>query len=155
MSHIFLHTLRLEAVLFQSGGPLLLLPRTGLKALPIRPLIAWDGSLQASRSARSALPLLREAETVTLLTIGQTDEGTPSPEIARRWLERSGAKTVEMAVSAGDGPVAKHLLDQCEASGSDLLIMGGYSHSRLREFFIGGVTRDMLRHGNIPLLLTH
>ena len=70
-----------EDTLMRSGAPVLLVPRTGLAAAPRRPLIAWDGSLQASRVVRETLPLLRESEETTLLTIGETDPGTSTEDL--------------------------------------------------------------------------
>ncbi|WP_084397958.1 universal stress protein [Henriciella aquimarina] len=144
-----------EAILFQSGAPVLLIPRSGLDKVPQRPLVAWDGSLQASRSVRAALPLLAPSTTTTLLTVGETDTETPPIDVTKLWLERCGVTVAEKAVDWPHGPVAERILNQCEATNSDLIVMGGYSHSRLRESVIGGVTRDILHHGKYPLLMVH
>ena len=144
-----------EEILMQSGAPVLLVPRDGLDAAPRRPLVAWDGSLQASRILRCALPLLQMSEETTLLTIGETDFGTPGIEAARLWLERAGVKVKSRTVEWPDRPIAERILNQCEATGSDIVLMGGYSHSRLRESMLGGVTLHMLRHANQPLLMIH
>lgn len=152
---IYLEREIFEEILMQSGAPVLLIPRVGLEALPRRPLIAWDGSLQASRVVRGALPLLQMSEETVLLTIGEADAGTPSLEAAKLWLQRSGVKVTSKSVDWPSGPIAERILNQCEATKADIVVMGGYSHSRLRESLIGGVTMSMLRHSDLPLFLVH
>ncbi|MEO0786237.1 MAG: universal stress protein [Pseudomonadota bacterium] len=152
---IYLEREIFEALLFQSGAPLMAVPRDGLNALPRRPLVAWDGSLQASRVIRAAMPFLMDSEETTLLTIGETDPGTPGVEAAKLWLERAGVRTTSRTVDWPSGPVAERILNQCDASNADMVVMGGYSHSRLREALIGGVTLHILRHADRPLLMVH
>jgi nucleotide-binding universal stress UspA family protein len=144
-----------ESLLMQSSAPVFLTPRSGLAAMPRRPLVAWDGSLQASRVVRCALPMLQESEETTLLTIGETDVGTPSLEAAKLWLERAGVRVKTRSVEWPDRPIAERILSQCDATNSDLVLMGGYSHSRLRETIMGGVTLHMIRHADRPLLMVH
>jgi nucleotide-binding universal stress UspA family protein len=144
-----------EAVLMESGAPIFAVPRSGLDASPCRPLIAWDGSLQASRVVRGAMPLLLQSEETTLLTVGDSDAGTPGLEAARLWLERAGVKVTARSVDWPNGPIAERILNQCDATNSDIIVMGGYSHSRLRESVLGGVTLHMLRHAERPLLMVH
>lgn len=144
-----------EELLFQSGAPVLALPRAGLDAVPRRPLVAWDGSLQASRVIRAAMPLLLHSEETTLLTIGETDTGTPGLEPAKQWLERAGVNVASRTVDWPGGPVAERILNQSDATNSDIVVMGGYSHSRLRESMFGGVTSHMLRHAEQPLFMVH
>lgn len=143
-----------EEILLNSGAPVLLIPRDGLTLMPKRPLMAWDGSLQASRVVRGALPMLRDCDQTTLLTIGETDDGTPSLEAAKLWLERAGVPVTSRAVDR-DGSIAERILDQAEQTRSDLIVMGGYSHSRLQESLFGGVTHRILRETDLPLLMVH
>lgn len=152
---IYLEREIFETVLLQSGAPVMAVPRSGLVGLPRRPLVAWDGSLQSARAIRAALPLLLESEETTLLTIGETDPGTPKLEDARLWLERSGVNVTGKTIDWPQGPTAERILNQCDAVNADLLVMGGYSHSRLREAIVGGVTLHILRHANRPVFLIH
>lgn len=152
---IYLEREILETILIQSGAPVLLVPRDGIEAVPRRPLVAWDGSLQAARVVRCALPLLQMSEEITLLTVGETDPGTPDLEAAKLWLERAGVKVNSKAIDWPSGPIAERILNQGEATNSDLVVMGGYSHSRLREAVVGGVTLHMLRHMDRALLMVH
>jgi len=144
-----------ETIMMESGAPVLAVARDGLAAVPRRPIVAWDGSLQASRVIRGALPLLLSSEETTLLTIGETDTGAPSLEAAKLWLERAGVTVTSRSVDWPSGPIAERILNQSNATNSDVIVMGGYSHSRLRENVLGGVTLDMLRNGDRPLLMVH
>jgi nucleotide-binding universal stress UspA family protein len=150
----FLEREVLEEILLQSGAPVLLVPRYGLTDVPKRPLVAWDGSLQASRVVRGALPMLRGSEQTTLLTIGDTDEGTPGLEAAELWLQRSGVPVTRRTADR-NGSIAECIREQAGAVDSDLIVMGGYSHSRLQESIFGGVTHHMLREAALPLLMIH
>ncbi|MEO1746355.1 MAG: universal stress protein [Pseudomonadota bacterium] len=144
-----------ETILLESGAPVFLTPRTGLAGMPKRPLVAWDGSLQASRAVRASLPVLSNAEVVALLTIGETDEGTPSLEAARCWLERSGVNVAARTVEWPKGTIAERILNQIDATNADLLVLGGYSHSRFQESLFGGVTLHLLKHADIPMVMVH
>ncbi len=152
---VFMEREVFEMVLMGAGAPVFAVPRSGLDASPRRSLIAWDGSLQASRVVRGAMPLLLQSEETTLLTIGDSDAGTPDLEAARLWLERAGVRVTPRSVDWPSGPIAERILNQCDATNSDIIVMGGYSHSRLRESVLGGVTLHMLRHAERPLLMVH
>ena len=104
---------------------------------------------------RASLPLLSNAEEVTLLTIGETDEGTPSLEAARCWLERAGVNVTAKTVEWPKGAIAERILNQIDATNADLLVLGGYSHSRLQESLFGGVTLHLLKHADIPMVMVH
>lgn len=154
-TEIYLEREILEEILIQSGAPLLMVPRGGLRDMPRRPLVAWDGSLQAARVVRAALPFLRQSEEVVLLTIGETDAGTPGPEAAKHWLERAGLPVAAWGVEPSGEPVGAQILDACARAGSDLVTLGGYSSSRLREAILGGVTLHMLHNSPVPLMMVH
>ncbi len=144
-----------ETVLIQSGAPVLMVPAKGMHAVPCRPLLAWDGSLQAANVVRGALPLLAAAERTTVLTMGGTDPGTPGPEAVLQWLERSGVKATVCHMDRPEGALSDHILERTAATGSDLIVMGGYSHSRLREALFGGVTLAMLQQARQAVLMMH
>lgn len=150
-----LETMVFESLLMQSGGPVLLVPREGLGVLPSRPLIAWDGSLPASQAMRAAEPLIAAAEQVVVLTIGHEDPGTPAIEEALHWVERCGATAREKTVDWPKGPIAERLLNQADAGNCDLIVMGGYSHSKAYESLLGGATRHILGHADRTVLMMH
>jgi nucleotide-binding universal stress UspA family protein len=145
-------------MLFAAGGPLLLVPTNWQSAAPIkRAIVAWDASVAAARALRDALPLLQDAVSVEVLSILGEKEIAAEPsgsDVARRLASHCRDVSVS-SLPVLDRGVAATLFDRARETGADLLVMGGYGHSRLREFILGGVTRDMLSHTDIPTLLSH
>jgi nucleotide-binding universal stress UspA family protein len=152
-----------EQVLLTSGRPVLLLPEAGRPATfgpGTRVLIGWDGSRAAVRAVHDALPLLRQAAAVTILSIGTDAEDhaaiplTPAtdlaPHLARHGVQVEAAHAPQHARNPAD-----ILLEHAANDGSDLLVTGGFGHSRLREFVLGGATREVLAAAKIPVLLAH
>lgn len=138
--------------LFGTGRPVLVVgPEAGF-AMPRSVTIAWNTSTEAARAVAAALPFLQRAERVRAISAvsGGEDEAVLGDLIS--YLAWHGIAAERQAID-GRGAVAEALADA--ARGSDLLVMGGYSHSRLRELIVGGVTRHMLEHATLPLLLAH
>jgi nucleotide-binding universal stress UspA family protein len=150
-----LETAVFESLLMSSGRPVLLAPREGLKEVPKRAAIAWDGSLPAARAMQAAMPFLEQAQEVVVVTVGEVDSGTPSCQDAANYLERCGVKASAKEVDWPKRPVAERILNQAEAHTCDLVVMGGYSHARLFETMLGGVTRHMLAHADLSVLMAH
>jgi len=144
-----------ESLLMSSGKPVLLIPHSGLPALPQRILVGWDGSRAAARALDAALPLLRTAEDVRLVTIKHVDTGTPSAGDAANYLRLHDIDTTTDNVDRAKGGVAKQLLSEADSAQSDLLVLGGYSHSRFEEAVLGGVTRYVLDHADRAVLMAH
>jgi nucleotide-binding universal stress UspA family protein len=147
-----------EAALLESGRPLLVVPWIGAAGLPPRRVLAaWDGSAPAARALGDSLPLLRRAERVTLVVVdperlgGRVGE-QPGGDMAAH-LARHGVKVEVQAVPSGGLATADVLLDLAADTGAELLVMGGYGHSRLRELAFGGTTRDVLGRMTVPVLL--
>ncbi|KQX35495.1 universal stress protein [Variovorax sp. Root434] len=148
-----------EEVMLNAGRPVLIVPSTGcVKEGLDRILVAWDGSREASISLRGAMPLLRKAAHVTLVSLLRDGDANPAdalnPVEMSGWLLRHGvqANVERLTTSLRFADV---LLDRAEALGCELLVMGGYGHARVREQLLGGVTRDMLMQAGIPLLMAH
>ena len=150
----------LEAVVFDSGRPVLAIPFVGSsKTIGKRVLVGWNASREATRALHDALPLIAKAETVTVFlanpTRGLDGHGEePGADIARH-LARHGMKAEVAKVIADDVPDSALLLNHASDMGADLLVMGAYGHSRLREFILGGMTRSLLREMTVPVLLSH
>jgi nucleotide-binding universal stress UspA family protein len=150
----------LEAVVFDSGRPVLAIPFAGsFKTIGKRVLVGWNASREASRALHDALPLIAKAETVTVFlanpTRGLDGHGEePGADIARHMV-RHGLKVEVAKVIADDVPDSALLLNHASDMGADLLVMGAYGHSRLREFILGGMTRSLLREMTVPVLLSH
>ena len=150
----------LEAMVFDCGQPVLAIPFAGsFNTIGKRVLVGWNASREASRALHDALPLIAKAETATVFLAnpkrglgGHGEE--PGADIARH-LARHGMK-VEVAMTiADDVPDSALLLNHASDMGADLLVMGAYGHSRLREFILGGMTRSLLREMTVPVLLSH
>jgi nucleotide-binding universal stress UspA family protein len=153
-----LERLIVEAALFGSGRPVLIVPyiqRTGLKL--DRVMVGWDGSRSAARAVADATPLLVRAKATEVVIVAsepaKSDE-IPGAEIAHH-LARHGAKVEVKSIVTAETDVANTILSRAADSSADFLVMGGYGHSRLREFILGGVTREILSSMTIPTLMSH
>jgi nucleotide-binding universal stress UspA family protein len=151
----------IEDVLMTAGRPLLLIPYAGeFNTVGANTLIGWTPSRESARAVHDALMLLAAPAKVTMLTVETSRPerdaaALPAAGIAehltRHGLDVSAARTV---VTDGLSP-ADALLDYASDISADLLVVGGYGHSRTREMIMGGVTRDLLRHMTIPVLMSH
>lgn len=145
-----------EAAFMDSGHPALVIPRAGAAGLPPqRALIAWDGSREAARAVSDAIPLLRFAENVLILVVESRDTGDRLESKLAAHLIRHEVKAEVRQITGGGAGIANALLGQARDEAADLLVMGGYGHSRLREMFVGGTTRDILEHMTVPVLFAH
>jgi nucleotide-binding universal stress UspA family protein len=147
-----------ETALFQAGRPVLIVPyiqKTGLKLDKV--VVCWDGSRNAARALGDAMPFLGRAGTIEVLIIsgerGKSDE-IPGADIGQH-LARHGLEVEVKRIVATDTDVANTILSYVADSGADLIVMGGYGHSRLREFILGGVTRSILEAMTVPTLMSH
>jgi nucleotide-binding universal stress UspA family protein len=150
----------LEAALIDSGRPVLAIPYAGnFESIGQRVLVGWNASREASRAVHDALPLLAKAES-TCVFLANPKRGLaahgeePGADIARH-LARHGLKVEVAKTVADDVADSALLLNHASDMGADLLVMGAYGHSRLREFILGGVTRSLLREMTVPVLLSH
>jgi nucleotide-binding universal stress UspA family protein len=148
-----------QFTILNGGRPVLLVPYAGhFGELPRIIDIAWDASGECARAVTDALPLLVNARQVNLVIVNarSTPEGHgPLPGAdAASFLARHGIK-VEVVRVQSDGDVGDALLSRTADDGAELLVMGGYGHSRLREMLLGGVTRCILEHMTVPVFMAH
>lgn len=149
-----------EALLFESGRPVLFVPYIGAPAShPSHALIAWDASQQSARAVHDAMPMLEKVDRVSVLTIDaqkRTDDhgAEPGADIATH-LARHGLKVAVDNIIAADIDVGNAILSHAADINADLLVMGGYGHSRVRELVLGGATRTILSSMTIPVLMSH
>lgn len=150
--------LLIETVLFESGVPVLLVPYIGSTAFqPKKVLVGWDGSSTATRAIHAALPILEKAEEVTVLVIektASTAHGQPGADVANYLARHNMNVTIEVVANPQTG-VADTVLNYVSDHGKDLVVMGGYGHSRMREFLFGGATREILEAMTVPVLMAH
>lgn len=144
----------LETAFFDTGRPVLMVPDTPAAKLFHRPLIAWNGSLEAARAVGFAVPFLAEGEGgVDVVAAPERKQRADAADLLR-YLSAHGI--VAERVSLDDPrPVAVSLLAHASNSGAGLIVMGAYSHGHYRQFFFGGVTRYVIEHAAIPVLLAH
>ncbi|WP_250456074.1 universal stress protein [Caballeronia sp. ATUFL_M2_KS44] len=150
-----------ETLVLSSGRPVLLLPYTGFfPSMANHPMIAWDGSREATRAVHDALPLLKTAERVSIVTIDTTqgearDERIAGADIAA-CIARHGVKAeVSSSAIADETSVGELLLSRATDLGADLVVMGGYGHARWQELVLGGATRTFLASMTVPVLMSH
>ncbi len=150
-----------QHVVIESGRPVLIVPYAGrFDQVGRRIVLAWDGSREAARAATAGLALMQQAQLVQVVVFGRagaagTHGEEPGADMAL-YLARHG---IEVEVKYQDAPagmdVGNALLSHASDFDADLLIMGGYGHSRLRQIFLGGVTQTILAAMTLPVLMTH
>jgi nucleotide-binding universal stress UspA family protein len=145
----------LHAVLFESGRPVLIAPRTPVKQLGRRCCLAWNGTTESAAALAAMLPWLRKAEAVRVLHAPEYQRRGPVADAVLSYLSLHGISADLVAFQPVNRDVGAGLLAAAAAFQADLLGMGAYSHSRLRQMILGGVTRHVLGHANIPLLMAH
>ena len=122
-------------------------------------MLAWDAGREAARAVSDAMPFLERAEQVTVMAVnpssGEGDHGEePGADIALH-LARHGVKAEVHQTESPDISVGDELLSRIADDGSDMLVMGAYGHTRLRELVLGGVTRSILEQMTVPVLMSH
>jgi nucleotide-binding universal stress UspA family protein len=148
-----------EFVVMNSGRPVLIVPYTGnYEKVAKRVLIAWDASTSSTRAVTGAIPLLKQADNVDVVVFNPDSRGDahgeqPGADIAL-YLARHKIK-VNVVRQRTDIDVGNALLSIATDLGSDMMVMGGYGHSRFREILLGGVTRTVLESMTVPILMSH
>jgi nucleotide-binding universal stress UspA family protein len=146
-----------NGILFNSGQPVIVLG-AGEKPLPTakRVIMAWNGEPEAAKAVHRSLPLLQSAQDVHVVIIDPSGNSGANPgDDLAAFLTRHGLKvTVDQLPSAGK-EVAEVLLQHAMDKDADLIVMGAYGHSRLREWLLGGTTRDLLTKAKLPVLMVH
>lgn len=146
-----------ESALFQSGRPVLIVPyiqRLGIKFGRI--MICWDGSRNAARAVADAMPILKRAGAIEIISIQPQKRMSElaGTSIAKH-LARHALKVDVKQLVGTDVDVASTILSYASDSSADLIVMGGYGHSRLREFVLGGATRGIIENMTVPTLMAH
>ena len=145
----------LESALFESGRPVLIAPPSAPRSLATNILIAWNRSTEQARTTAFAMPLLKLAERVTILTVeGATVAGPNGEELARS-LAAHGIAAATMTLPAGKANAGETILRKAAELGCDLIVKGAYTQSRLRQMIFGGTTRHILTNANLPVLMAH
>jgi nucleotide-binding universal stress UspA family protein len=151
---------RPDDIVIATGRPILVIPYAGtFETVGKRILIAWDGTREANRALNDALPLLTNAEAVTVMFVGANerdlDQHRPALERIVGHLQRHGINTIPGETLRSGLAISDILLSRAADLAADLIVTGGYHHSPLREALIGGVSRDLLDHMTVPVLMSH
>jgi nucleotide-binding universal stress UspA family protein len=154
----------IQMLLLSAGRPVLFFPNTG-KISPnfSNVLVAWNGSREAARAVSDALPLLKQAQAVTVLTISHADRdknlttlpNTDTDTDIVAYLARHGVTATLLEISKAPADIGECLLERAAHVGANLLVMGGYGHSRFTELVLGGSTRKVLDAMSLPVLMSH
>lgn len=146
-----------ESLVLSSGRPIIVFPPRGTVSRVRRILVAWNTTRESIRAVADALPLLVKAEAVEVLVVDHQRKAghgqEPGADIARH-LARHGAHVEVRRLSSGGKDVGRLLLSQAAAFSADLIVMGAYGHSHLREWMFGGVTRTVLYGAGLPVLMS-
>ncbi len=152
----------LNAALFDTGRPVLVAPPAGGDA-PSKPFsadghvaVSWNGSAPTARAVGSAMGLIAKTDKVTVLTAASDQTSAPrAPELAAYLEWHRIVPEIRTFTSDGGPSIGKALLAECSSLGVDLLMMGAYAHSRVRQLILGGLTRHVLEHAALPLFMAH
>ncbi len=149
-------SLVLEALLFDSGRPVLVAPNAGMAEFPKRIAVAWNGSAAASRAIALAMPLLLRAKEVIVIS-GATDDApaVTQPSAIAGLLTAHGIETATWRYQPEDWPVSRSLMEEAHKAGAEMIVMGAYGHSRMREMLLGGATREAIKAKDLALFMAH
>jgi nucleotide-binding universal stress UspA family protein len=145
----------LEAALFESGRPVLIAPAAAPQVVGGNVLVAWNGSTEQTRTTAFALPLLREAREVTVLSVEGGMTPGPTGEEFAHYLRSNAVAATAVTAAPGTRTTGETILDHAKAHGCDLLVKGAYTQSRLRQMVFGGATRHILANATLPVLMAH
>lgn len=150
------HALMIEDILFWSGGPVVLFPATPGTVELQTVAVAWDGSRAASRALRDAVPILKRARQVVLVSASD-DKAIPSGAVAdaTAFMAAHGIDAKAVSALRGTDAISDVLQKAALDEGAELLVMGAYGHSRLREFVLGGATKSVLAAPKLAVLMSH
>lgn len=146
-----------QTVVFGSGRPAILVPSTAKVAALQHMAIAWDGSRVAARAMWDALPFLNKGGRVSVLTVSD-EKPLSGPDLARKLalhLEKRGIDAHAFDISLQGRSIAEALQEAAVEKGAHMLAMGGFGHTRMRDFFLGGATAGVLEKLRLPVLLSH
>jgi len=149
--------LLIEGALFESGRPVVIVPYIQKSPLQLdRVLVCWDGSRPSTRAVADALPFLERSKAIEIVVVtGERKSDALRGTNMSAHLARHGIKVEIKRINPGTVGVQAAILDYAADCGADFMVMGGYGHSRLREFILGGVTRSILKSMTVPVLMSH
>ena len=143
----------LHAVLFDSGRPVLIAPQVALQSVGTRICVAWNGTAESATAVHAALPWMQRAQAVRILSADEYQRRGPGAAALSQYLDLHGIHPEVAQFRPLEREVGRGLLAAAQEFGADMLVMGAYSHSRLRQLILGGVTRHVLENARLPVLM--
>jgi len=145
-------------VMLEAGRPVLMIPHAGeFPTIGKRIIVGWNASREATRAVTDAIPFLQQAEVVQVMVINPKsgEHGAmPGSDIAL-FLARHGVQVEVQVDKASEIDIGNEMLSRASDFGADMIVMGGYGHSRFRESLMGGATRTLIDSMTVPVLLSH
>ena len=145
----------LEFALLNGRKPMLLVPQRPARIVGAKVVIGWDGGAAAAHAISSAIPLLARADAIEILNVTSGPIDTVKLDRLRDYLRLHGLSAAEHGINPGNEGTATALIDGAQRASAGLLVIGGYGHSRLREFVLGGVTRHVFANVTMPIFIAH
>lgn len=142
----------LETALLETGRPVVIVPATAQKCIASRITIGWNASAEAARAVAQAMPCLTTADRVTVLA---SQKRSASAQELADYLKWHGVKPAVNIFETGSRSVGETLLEESRGLDADLLVIGGYTHTRARQLLFGGVTRHLFEAADIPVMMAH
>lgn len=145
----------IETTLMNGRSPVLLVPKEKRAIHGTKVMIGWDGGSTAARAVAASIPMLKSASSIEILNVSSGSIETSEMDRLRDYLRLHGLSATEHGVNPGGQGVGTALLDAASRAQAGMLVVGGYGHSRIREYVLGGVTRHVLAEANLPIFMAH
>ncbi|WP_286828063.1 MULTISPECIES: universal stress protein [Kordiimonas] len=142
-------------LIFRSGRSVLMVPGSFDGTVGKHLMIAWNGRAEGARAVAGALPMLRDAQKVTIVQVGDIGEDRPCAGAIAHYLAEHAVKAETKHADAGSSSVGECLLETADTIGADTIVLGAYSHSRWREMVLGGVTKHITAKSQLPVFMSH
>lgn len=145
----------IQTILFDGGRPVMLIPMNKQIDIGREVVISWNCTTESSRAVFAALPILKKANNVTILTVEKVITDGPSGEQVSELLASHGIEAKPVTISGDEKKIGDAILDFSKSVDADLIVKGAYTQSRLREIIFGGATRHLMLHSEIPIYLVN
>ncbi len=144
-----------DDLVFRSGRSVLMLPETYTGPMLDNLLVAWNGRAECARAVGGALPVLKKAAKVSILQVGDLGEDRPTLDDIGFYMETHGVAADHIQMPKGNNSVGATVLEAAQTCGADSIVIGAFSTARWRELILGGVTKHLIEHSQLPIYMSH